>query len=294
MKVSWSPRRISRDLKGDDSILHLIDGTPRNLPHMRIATWNVNSVRARLPRVLPWLAETRPDVVCLQETKCVDEVFPREPIEELGYSVLTYGQKTYNGVAILSRHGFEGEVRGFPDDEPDADRRVLGATIGDVMVLNLYVVNGKEVGSDKYVYKLNWLERLHEFIDGHYPSKGGHLVQKLVVTGDFNITFDDRDVYDPLEWRDKILCSEPERDGLAALLGLGLHDAFRKFEQGAGHFTWWDFRSRGFSGNRGLRIDHFLMSREALDACSKVEIDLEARKGEKPSDHAPVIATLDL
>jgi len=259
---------------------------------MRIATWNVNSIRARLPRVLPWLAESRPDVVCLQETKCLDEAFPREEIEELGYEVVTYGQKTYNGVAILSRQGVEGVVQGFPDDPEDADRRVLGATVGDVMVLNLYVVNGKEVGSDKYAYKLEWLERLREFVDGHYPSEGGRLAQKLVVTGDFNITFDDRDVYDPEAWRDRILCSEPERDALAALMGLGLSDAFRKFEQGDGHYTWWDFRTRGFQGNRGLRIDHFLMSDEALSACSGVEVDLEARKGEKPSDHAPVIATL--
>jgi len=259
---------------------------------MRIATWNVNSVRARLPRLLPWLAERRPDVVCLQETKCVDEAFPREPIEELGYEIVTHGQKTYNGVAILSRRGIEDVVRGFPEDGPDAERRVLGATIEDVMVLDLYVVNGESVGSDKYARKLAWLERLREFIDEHYPSSGGRLAQRLVVTGDFNITFDDRDVYDPDAWRDRVLCSEPERDGLAALLGLGLRDAFRKFEEGGGHYTWWDFRTRGFQGNRGLRIDHFLMSDEAYEACSGVEVDLEARGGEKPSDHAPVIATL--
>jgi exodeoxyribonuclease III len=259
---------------------------------MRIATWNVNSIRARLPRLLPWLAESRPEVVCLQETKCVDDVFPREEIEDLGYNILTYGQKTYNGVAILSRSGLSDELRGFPDDAPDADRRVLGATVGGVMVLNLYVVNGKEVGSDKYAYKLDWLERLREFIDGHYRSKTGRLAGKLVVTGDYNITFDDRDVHDPTAWRDKILCSEPERDALASIMGLGLRDAFRKFESEGSHFTWWDFRSRGFSGNRGLRIDHFLMSDEAYDACSAVKIDLDARAGEKPSDHAPVIATI--
>lgn len=260
---------------------------------MRIATWNVNSIRARLPRLLPWLAEGGPDVVCLQETKCVDEVFPREPIEELGYNLVISGQKTYNGVAILAKQGLEAEVFGFPDDGPDAEKRALGATVGGVMVLNLYVVNGKEVGTEKYAYKLDWLARLKEFIDGHYPSKGGRLSEKLVVTGDFNITFDDRDVHDPDAWRDKILCSEPERDALAAVMGLGLRDAFRKFEQGDGHFTWWDFRSRGFErGNRGLRIDHFLMSDEAYEACTAVEVDLKARGGEKPSDHAPVIATL--
>ncbi|MFT7668959.1 MAG: exodeoxyribonuclease-3 [Planctomycetota bacterium] len=259
---------------------------------MQIVTWNVNSIRARLPRFLPWLKEHMPDVVCLQETKCVDEVFPREEIEELGYNILIYGQKTYNGVAILARNAITDEVRGFPGDGPDTERRALGATVGDVMILNLYVVNGKEVGSDKYAYKLDWLERLHDFIDGHYPAKGGHLTQKLVVTGDFNITFDDRDMHDPAAWRDKILCSEPERDGLAKVMGLGLRDAYRKFDQEGGKFTWWDFRSRGFSGNRGLRIDHFLMSPEAYAACSSVTVDLDARGGEKPSDHAPVIATL--
>ena len=260
---------------------------------MRIATWNVNSIRARLPRLLPWLEQDGPDVVCLQETKCLDEVFPREPIEELGYNIAITGQKTYNGVAILSKTPLEAVVMGFPDDSPEAEKRVIGATIGDVMVLNLYVVNGKEVGSDKYAYKLDWLERLHEFIDGQYPSKSGRLAEKLVVTGDFNVTFDDRDVYDPAGWRDKVLCSELERDALAKIMGLGLKDAYRKFEQEGGRYTWWDFRGRGFErGNRGMRIDHFLMSDAAYAACTDVTVDLKARAGEKPSDHAPVIATL--
>lgn len=268
---------------------------PRSHPAtaaMRIATWNVNSIRARLPRVLDWLDRRRPEVVCLQETKCLDERFPRAEIEELGYEVAVHGQKTYNGVAILSRAGLADVVRGFPDDGEEAEARVIGASVGDLMVLDLYVVNGKEVGSDKYAYKLDWLRRLHDFIDGHYPSSGGRLAQKLVVTGDFNITFDDRDVYDPDGWRGKILCSDPERDALAQVMALGLSDAFRKFEPEGGHYTWWDFRTRGFErGNRGLRIDHFLCSDEALAACTGVEIDLEARGGEKPSDHAPVIAT---
>ena len=259
---------------------------------MKIATWNVNSVRARLPRLLPWLADRRPDVVCLQETKCVDEAFPREPIEELGYSIETFGQKTYNGVAILSLHGVENVIRGLPDDSPDAERRVIGATIGDLMILNLYVVNGREVGCDKYRHKLDWLERLRDFVDGEYPSSGGKLAEKLILTGDFNITFDDRDVYDPDAWRGKILCSDPERDALASLMGLGLTDAFREFEQGEGHYTWWDFRTRGFPRNHGLRIDHFLMSEAAIGACSAVEVDRETREGEKPSDHAPVVATV--
>ncbi len=257
------------------------------LPAMRIATWNVNSVRARLPRVLDWLENQAPDVVCLQETKCEDDKFPREPIEDLGYNVELFGQKTYNGVAILSKRPMENVVRGFPDDGPDDQKRVIGATIEDVMLLNLYVVNGKEVGSDKYDYKLEWLRKLSEMVDETYDMS-----EKVVLTGDFNITFDDRDVYDPDAWRGKILCSEPERDALAQVMSHGLRDAFRKFEEGDGHYTWWDFRTRGFARGNGLRIDHFLMSPPAYDACTGIEIDVEERGREKPSDHAPVIATL--
>ena len=255
---------------------------------MRVATWNVNSVRARLPRVLEWLDKAQPDVVCLQETKCLDEVFPREPIEDLGYQIETFGQKTYNGVAILSKHGMEDVVRGFPDDDEDAQKRVIGATVGDLMILNLYVVNGKEVGSDKYAFKLDWLERLNAFVRERYP-----MTEKVVLTGDFNITFDDRDVYDPEGWRDKILCSEPERAALAKIMEPGLHDAFRKFHEEGGLYTWWDFRTRGFQRGNGMRIDHFLVSQSALDACSGVEVDLEERGMEKPSDHAPVVATFE-
>jgi exodeoxyribonuclease-3 len=184
---------------------------------MQIATWNVNSVRARLDLVLSWLGEHRPDVVCLQETKVVDELFPREPIEELGYSIELFGQKTYNGVAVLAKGRIEDVVRGFPDDPEDAQRRVIGVTVGDVMLLNLYVVNGKEVGSDKYAFKLDWLARLRDFVQDRY-DRG----ERVVLTGDFNITFDDRDVYDPEAWREKILCSTPERDALARLTDLGL------------------------------------------------------------------------
>lgn len=254
---------------------------------MRISTWNVNSVRARLPRLLPWLEEHSPDIVCLQETKCKDEVFPREPFEDLGYQIETFGQKTYNGVALLSKSRIEDVIRGFPDDGEDAQRRVIGATIEDVMVLNLYVVNGKTVGSEAYGLKLEWLDRLADFVAGHYD-----FAEKVILTGDFNVTFDDRDVYDPEAWREKILCSTPERDALAKTTRLGLHDAFRKFHEEAGHYTWWDFRTRGFKRGNGLRIDHFLMSAPALEVCRAVDIDLDARAGEKPSDHAPVTATL--
>lgn len=255
---------------------------------MRIVTWNVNSLRARLPRVLPWLEAERPDVVCFQETKVVDDLFPREVFEDLGYEVAVHGQKTYNGVAILSRVGLEDVSRGFPDDEPDAEARVIGATVGgDVMLLNLYVVNGREVGDPKYDYKLRWLEQLHDLVDERYD-----MGEKVVLTGDFNITFDDRDVYDPEAFRGKVLCSDPERDALARIMGCGLGDAFRKHNQEPGQFTWWDFRSRGWQRKAGLRIDHFLMSAPALAVCSSVHVALDARDGEKPSDHAPVVAEL--
>jgi exodeoxyribonuclease-3 len=256
---------------------------------MRIATWNVNSVRARLPRLLPWLEETAPEVVCLQEIKCLDEQFPHELLEDLGYEVATYGQKTYNGVAILSKLGMEDVVRGFHTDEDSVGHRAIGATIAGCMVLNLYVVNGQEVGSDKFAMKLEWLSQLRSFVHEHYPMD-----ERVILCGDFNITFDDRDVYDPEAWRERILCSTPEREALAELMDCGLADALRKFTDEGGNYTWWDFRTRAFRNDRGLRIDHFLMSPPALEACTAVVVDREARDGEKPSDHAPVIATLEI
>lgn len=254
---------------------------------MEIVTWNVNSIRARMPRFLPWLEEKRPEVVCLQETKVEDDKFPREPIEELGYELAIDGQRTYNGVAILSRIGLEDVVAGFEGNPNPDQKRALAATVGgDTRVLNLYVVNGHSVGSDKYAFKLAWLEALAEHVRTSYD-----MGEKVVLCGDFNITFDDRDIYDPEEWRDKILCSQPERDALAKLMEPGLEDALRRFHEDTGPFTWWDFRTRGWRRDRGLRIDHFLCSRPAMDACSGVHVDREARDGEKPSDHAPVFAS---
>lgn len=259
---------------------------------MRIATWNVNSVRARLPRVLDWLETAQPDVVCLQELKCQDEQYPTEPIEALGYQSATHGQKTYNGVAILSKLGFEDVQRGFEGDPAPDHARVICAQVQDVLFVNLYVVNGKEVGCDKYDLKLAWLDALTKDLKARYGDAIAN-GEKVVVTGDFNITFDDRDVYDPDGWRDKILCSQPERDRLQALCDLGLGDGLRKHHTDEGIYTWWDFRTRGFQRGNGLRIDHFLLSDKALDACSAVEVDTEERGQEKPSDHAPVIATIE-
>lgn len=254
---------------------------------MQIATWNVNSIRARLERLLPWLETRSPDVVCLQETKCVEDAFPREPLEDLGYEIAVLGQKTYNGVAILSKRGLEDVRRGFGDERFDAEARVLGATVEDFMILDLYGINGVTVGSEHYARKLDWFGALREFVSMHYP-----MTEKVVLTGDFNVTIDDRDVYDPDAWRERILCSTPEREALEAVMEVGLRDGLRKFTDAGGVYTWWDYRTRGFErGNRGLRIDHFLLSAPAFEACTSVEVDLDARRGKRPSDHAPVVAT---
>ena len=257
---------------------------------MRVATWNVNSIRARLERVLHWLEEHRPDVLCLQETKVVDADFPREPLEELGYSVEVYGQRTYNGVAILALQGLEDVRHGLAGvDDERFGRRVIGATVGDLMVVCAYVVNGERVGSPKFDAKLEWLGHLARHVRETFDTRN----EKVCLCGDFNVTFDDRDVWDPERWRERVLCSTPEREALARVLEGGLADAFRRFHEEGGHYTWWDYRTRGFQRGQGLRIDHFLLSEPALAACRGVEVDTRARGGEKPSDHAPVIATFD-
>lgn len=255
---------------------------------MRLVTWNVNSIRARLARVAAWVALQRPDVLCLQEIKCLDEQFPREPFEELGYSVETFGQKTYNGVAILSKLGAEDVLRGLPGDPNDLESRVIVATVGDLRVINAYVVNGREVGHEKYHYKLLWLQRLAKLI-AQQRAAG---FDALAVVGDFNVTFDDRDVARPEAWHEQILCSTPERAALAGVTGAGVADAVRKFSQDKGPYTWWDFKTRGFERGDGLRIDHILLSPAALARCEGVTVDVEERRGTGPSDHAPVVATL--
>lgn len=252
---------------------------------MKVATWNVNSARARLDKLVHWLRERRPDVALLQEIKCIDEQFPREPIEDLGYNIETFGQKTYNGVAVLAKSRIENVVRGMPGEDESSHKRVIACQVEDLLLVNAYVVNGEAVGSEKYAFKLDWMRRFAEYVATFDPR------EKLVVTGDFNVTFDDRDVYDPLAWHEKILCSTPERDALRRVMEPGLTDAFRRFHEDGGHYTWWDFRTRGFERNQGLRIDHFLLSEAALAACTGVDIDKPFRGGEKPSDHAPVIAS---
>ena len=255
---------------------------------MKIATWNVNSLRVRLAQVLDWLARESPDVLALQETKVVDEDFPIGEIEEAGYRAAFAGQKTYNGVAVLSREPAGELVRDLPDFE-DPQRRVLAATVGGVRVFNVYVPNGHSVGSEKYAYKLAWLEKLREAVAQELARH-----PRLVLLGDFNIAPEDRDVHDPQEWEGSILCSGPERDAHRRLLETGLIDAFRIFEQAQGAFSWWDYRMNAFRRKRGLRIDLLLASERLAEACSACRIDVEPRGWERPSDHAPVLAEFAL
>jgi exodeoxyribonuclease-3 len=251
-----------------------------------IATWNVNSIRARVPRLSAWLEARRPDVVCLQELKCTEDEFPSLPLKALGYEACVHGQRGYNGVAILSRRGLAHVRRGLPGAGPDAEARVIAARVEDVEIVSVYAVNGQSVGSPAYADKLAWFGRLADLVASR------DLGERFVLAGDFNVTFDDRDVYDPSAWRERILCSTPEREALRAVMAPGLADALRKFHEQSGIYTWWDYRTGAFRRDRGLRIDHFLMSPPALESCTGIEVDRDARDGEKPSDHAPVLATL--
>lgn len=251
---------------------------------MKIATWNVNSLRVRLPQVLDWLRDRAPDVLCLQETKLVDEDFPVSAVQDAGYQVVFAGQKTYNGVATLSRGRLRDIVTELPGLE-DPQRRVLGATTEGVRVLNVYVPNGQEVGSDKYQYKLGWLDVLHRYVGEQLRDHG-----RFILLGDFNIAPAPEDVHDPALWEGRVLFSEPERKAFHELIGSGLYDSFRKFEQEPASFSWWDYRAAAFRRNMGLRIDHILCSEHLYQACSACVIDKAARKLERPSDHAPVVA----
>ena len=251
---------------------------------MKISSWNVNSLRVRLPQVLEWLDSSAVDILCLQETKTQDPDFPQEDLENAGYQVVFSGQKTYNGVAILSKQAATDIVTDVKDLD-DPQRRILAATIGDVRVINLYVVNGSEVGSEKFEYKLHWLEKVTAFVKQEIKKH-----KKLVVLGDFNITPDDRDVHDPEAWKGKILCSDEERAAYQTLLGCDLTDTFRLFDQEEKAFSWWDYRGGGFRRNHGMRIDLILATAALTTTCKQSVIDKTPRAWERPSDHTPVIA----
>ncbi len=254
---------------------------------MKIASWNVNSLKVRLPHLEEWLRTADADIVALQETKLADAAFPSAEIEGFGYRCVFSGQKTYNGVAILARQppvDVVAAIPGFADEQ----KRVLAATVGDVRVVNLYVVNGQSVGSEKYAYKLAWLAAVARWLADEVRRH-----PNVIVLGDFNVAPDDRDVYDPEAWREQILCSMPERQALRALMDVGFSDAFRLFEPGVGHYSWWDYRQGAFRRNRGLRIDLVLASDALKPHCRSAGIDRATRTWERPSDHAPVWLTLE-
>lgn len=255
---------------------------------MRLAAWNVNSLKVRLPQLLEWLAERQPDVVCLQETKLEDHNFPRQDLEAAGYEVAFSGQKTYNGVALLSRTGISDVVCGNPHF-PDPQKRLITATVSGIRIVCAYIPNGQAVGSEKYAYKLDWLQALEKWL-----SEELAVHPQLALAGDFNIAPEDRDVHNPAAWQGQILCSEAERAAFQRLQRLGLKDSFRLFEQADNSFSWWDYRMLGFQKNQGLRIDHILLSSPLAERCTAAGIDREMRKRERPSDHAPVTADLSL
>ena len=258
---------------------------------MKIATWNVNSIRTRLAHVTNWLQANGVDVLCLQETKVIDQDFPVKPFQELGYYPYISGQKSYNGVALISRQPLEAVSVGFAPilgadsvGELDEQKRVITGVLDNIRIVNLYVPNGSSVGSEKYQYKLRWLAVLKNYLATLLEQPSA-----LNVCGDFNIALEDRDIYDPTGKADHIMASEVERQALKQVLAVGLADVFRKFTQETGHFSWWDYRAASFRRNLGWRIDHHYLSPRLYERAQSCVIDVEPRKLEKPSDHAPVI-----
>lgn len=257
---------------------------PSGMSHTTIATWNVNSLRVRLPQLAEWLAGAKPDIVALQETKLPDADFPAREIVELGYEVAFSGQRTYNGVAVLSRKPVKVLATGIPGFE-DEQRRVLAVETDGLIVLDLYVPNGQEPGSDKYAYKLRWLEALEKWLRSSLLTS-----RDVIVLGDFNIAPEDRDVHDPAAWEGSVHVSPPERAAYRQLLDAGLVDVFRNFEQPEKSFSWWDYRAAAFRRNHGLRIDLILATASLAKHCVACRIDREPRRAERPSDHTPVLA----
>ncbi|MEM9304476.1 MAG: exodeoxyribonuclease III [Pseudomonadota bacterium] len=254
---------------------------------MKIASWNVNSLKIRLEQVLDWCREEQPTLLGLQETKLTDDKFPAAAIEEIGYHVVYAGQPTYNGVAVLSTAPVEDVVTDVPGLD-DPQRRIMACTLGDTRLVNLYVVNGKAVGTDKFAYKLEWLARVTEYVESQLER-----FENVAVIGDFNIAPDDRDVYDPVEWREKIHCSTPEREALGHFFDLGFADSFRLHHEDGGIYSWWDYRAAAYRRKMGLRIDLILTSPALSERCIASYVDEGPRKLERPSDHTPVVAEFE-
>jgi exodeoxyribonuclease-3 len=255
---------------------------------MKVASWNVNSVNVRRERLLRWLADKQPDVLCVQELKGVDDAFPSADVLALGYQAVLFGQRTYNGVAILAKSAIEDVRRSFEDGEDDSEARFLSARIAGIHVLCCYVPNGQELDSPKYAYKQRWLDRLLAYLERHHTPS-----EPLLVCGDFNIAPEDRDCYDPDGWRNSVLFHEIVHEKWQKLCAWGLVDSYRLHVQEAGKFSWWDYRMLAFPKGRGLRIDHVLATRPLAERCTAALIDREERKGKQPSDHAPVLAEFD-
>jgi exodeoxyribonuclease III len=253
---------------------------------MIVATWNLNSVRAREGRLVGFLERARPDVLCLQETKVEDGAFPRDRLRMLGYASVVHGQRTYNGVAILARVEPEDVRRGLDDGADDPQARLVSARVAGVRVVSVYVPNGSEVGSDKYAYKLRWLERLRSYLDRHHDPG-----EPLALCGDLNVAPDDLDVADPPAWRDTVLCHTAAREALARVCAFGLTDVVRRCHPAGGVYSWWDYRGLAFPRNHGLRIDHVLATEPLARRLLSARVDRDERKGQQPSDHAPVLVT---
>ena len=254
---------------------------------MLIATWNVNSILARMPSVLRWIDDVKPDVLCMQETKCTDDKFPTLIFQERGYQCQLFGQQSYNGVAILTREACETGRRGYPDDDEAAQSRLITTTVNGINIVNVYIPNGQAVGSEKYQFKLAWIERLRQFIEANYDRN-----RPVLLCGDFNVAPEERDVHDVRLWQGRIMFSEQERAALQHVKDWGFTDAFRLHTETGGHFTWWDYRAGAFRRNLGLRIDHIWITESLVARNTRTWIDMSPRTWEKPSDHAPVLAEL--
>jgi exodeoxyribonuclease-3 len=255
---------------------------------MKIATWNVNSILARLPNAIRWLDAVQPDVLCMQETKCADDKFPAHIFKEHGYNCITFGQQSYNGVAIVAREICDTAHRGYPGEDDARQARLVATAAGGIQIVNVYIPNGQMVGSEKYRFKLDWMKRLRSFFDTHYDNN-----IPVLLCGDFNVAPEERDVHDPRLWQGRILFSEQERAALQEIKTWGFVDAFRLHTEGAGHYSWWDYRAGAFRRNHGLRIDHIWVSQPLAARNKNTWIDLEPRTWERPSDHAPVVAEFE-
>lgn len=252
---------------------------------MKIATWNVNSIKARMPQLLPWLASAQPDVLCVQETKCVDDGFPYQELHDAGYLSAFYGQKSYNGVAILSKHDLDDVQKNFPDDDDESPKRMIAATIKGIRVVNTYIPNGTEIGTDKFTFKLDWIQRLRKYFDATCDKNGD-----VLLCGDFNVAPEPPDVWNVGAWEGHLHFTKTERAAIHYVKQWGLVDVFRKLNGDVKEFSWWDYRAGAWQKNHGLRIDHIWTSRSLAEKCTACWIDRSPRELEKPSDHTPVVA----